>query len=329
MRFHSPEWLLLLLVIPFVVWQYVRATTHGTLLFSSIKNVARIRRSRAYYMRHSLLVLRVLAISALALALARPQIGDQTMRLTTEGIDIILTIDTSGSMRAEDLAPGRNRMEVAIDVSKDFVSQRPHDRIGLVVFGEDAFMHCPLTHDTASLLQFLDMIEIGTAGANATAIGDGIAASVLRLNNSDAKSKIIILLTDGVNNSGMISPEDAAEMARTLGIRLYTVGIGTKGAAPVPTRDFFGNVRYIQQWDDIDEEALIRIAEHTGGVYFRAEDLTSLENIYKEIERLEKAEIETVYYVNYSEMFTPFALAGALALIAEILLSHTRFRQIP
>ena len=328
-RLYNPWWLLLLLVIPVLIWNYFRTSAGGTVKFSSLGNVKRIKPSPSLHARHALLVLRCMALAALALALARPQRGKEDTRITTEGIDIILTLDTSGSMVAEDLARGRNRLDVAKEVVREFIKKRTNDRIGLVVFGAQAFTQCPVTLDYGVLLQFLDKVVIGTAGEQATAIGDALATAILRLRDSTAKSKVIILLTDGRNNSGQMPPETAAEMAKVLGIKIYTIGAGTRGFAPVPGYDFFGNKIYQKMQVDIDEHLLTQIATATTGAYFRATDETSLRKIYGDIDRMEKTKTEVFHYMEYKELFTRYTLAGAGLLLIELLLANTRFRKLP
>lgn len=328
-RFHDPEWFWLLTVLPLVIWHYARTRGGGALSFSSLKNIKRIRHSGSYYARHILLFLRIGGIVLLVCALARPQKGKEDTKITTEGINIVMTVDTSGSMIAEDLLPGKNRLDVAKVVMQEFIKKRSHDRIGLVVYGEDAYTQCPLTLDYGVLLDFLKHTEIGMAGKNSTSIGDALATSVMRLDDVESKSKVVILLTDGRNNSGIVSPEDAAEMARTLGVKVYTIGAGTIGNAPVPTRDFFGKKIYVQQRVDIDEKLLKHIANITSGKYFRATNEKSLESIYDDINRMEKTKTEVFHYMEYRELFTYYCLSGAALLLLETLLAHTRFRKLP
>ncbi len=329
MIFHDPWWLLLLLAVPGVIWHYFRHTAAGTIKYSDIHTLKRIRPSFSLYLRHGLLVLRCLAIIAIAVALARPQKGKEDTRITTEGIDIVLTIDTSGSMVAEDLARNKNRLDVVLDVIKEFVKKRQDDRIGLVVYGEEAYTQCPMTLDYGTLLQFIDRCKIGMAGENATAIGDALATSFLRLKDSKAKSKMIILLTDGVNNAGKLPPETAAEMAKSLGIKVYTIGAGTDGMAPVPAYDMFGN-RVLQPMRvEIDTNLLTFISNVTSGKFFRATDKSSLENIYSDIDKMEKTKQEVFKYMEWKELFTAFACAGGAFLLLELLLANTRFRTLP
>ncbi len=332
LRFHDPLWFLLLLIIPVIIWHYFRRNSEGTIKYSSISTLKKIRPSISLYYRHIILILRCAVIILFTLALARPQKGKEDTKVTTDGIDIILAVDTSGSMVAGDLTrnPDISRLDVAKQVVERFIKKRKNDRIGLVVYGEDAYTQCPLTLDYGVLLKFLDKCKIGIAGQNSTSIGDAIATSVLRMENSKAKSKIIILLTDGKNNSGLISPETAAEMARELGVKIYTVGVGTKDAyAPVPAIDMFGEKTYQRMPVDIDERLLNEIANVSSGKYFRATNENSLNKIYDDINKMEKTKIEVFHYMEYKEKFTVFAIAGAILLIIEILLANTKFKKLP
>jgi len=330
LRFHDPYWLLLLLIIPVIIWNYLRTSAKSSITFSAIDNLKKIKPSRSLYYRHVLLVLQCLAVAALAVALARPQKGKEDSKIITEGVDIIITVDTSGSMRAEDLAErGKNRLHVVKEVVKEFIKKRKDDRLGLIVYGEDAYTQCPLTLDYGVLLKFLEKCKIGMAGENSTSIGDAIATSALRLEDSKAKSKIVILLTDGRNNSGLIPPETAAEMARSLGVKIYTIGAGSKGMAPVPGRDFFGNTVYKRVPVDIDEDLLMHVANVTSGKYFRATNKSSLGKIYSDINKMEKTKVETFHYMEYKEKFANYAVAAAGLIVLNILFANTRFRKLP
>lgn len=328
LRFQDPWWLLFLLAIPVVVWRYMRAEG-GAVKYSSITRLRHIRPTLWLRLRHILVVLRCAAIGLLALALARPQRGREDTRVTTEGIDIMLVLDTSGSMVAEDLARNKNRLDVAKEVAKEFVLKRKNDRIGLVVFGEDAYTQCPLTLDYGVLLQFLDRVKIGMAGQDRTAIGDGLATALLRLRGSPGKSKVVILLTDGENNAGKIAPLTATEMARTMGVKVYTVGAGTRGLAPVPTVDPFGRRVMVPMEVSIDEELLQHMANVTSGMYFRATDAKSLKAVYDEIDKMEKTTTEVFHYMEWRELFGRYALAAGGLLVVEVVLANTRFRKLP
>jgi Ca-activated chloride channel family protein len=277
------------------------------------------------YLRHLPFVLRTISVALIIVILARPQSTNSWENRNTEGIDIMLTIDISGSMLAEDLKP--NRLEAAKNVAASFINGRPNDNIGLVVFSGESFTQCPLTTDHAILLNlFKDihskMIEDGTA------IGLGLANAVNRIKDSQAKSRVIILLTDGSNNRGEIAPVTAAEIARTFGIRVYTIGVGTRGEAPYPFQTPFG-IQYQNMPVDIDEPVLQQIASVTGGQYFRATDNTSLKSIYEEIDRMEKTKISVQQYSKKQEEYKPLALLVFALLLFELLLRNTLLRNIP
>lgn len=266
------------------------------------------------YLVHVLFGLRVLAISALILALARPQSSSSWQDVKTEGIDIVVAMDISSSMLARDFEP--DRLGAAKEVASEFIQNRPNDRIGLVVYSGESFTQCPLTTDHEKLINLFQELEHGMIN-DGTAIGMGLANAVNRLKESDAKSKVVILLTDGENNVGSIPPITAAEIATTFGVRVYTIGVGTRGKAPTPAMDMFGRKRYQMQDVNIDEETLQEIADVTGGKYFRATDNASLSNIYEEIDRLEKTVIEETQYEKKYEEFFPLALIAFGLLGAE------------
>ena len=329
MIFRDPYWLLLILLCPVIIYFSLTSRGKASLKYSDITLLKRIKPTLAVRLRPFLIVLKVAAIILLSIALARPQKGKEDTKVTTEGIDIMLTIDTSGSMEAEDLAKGRNRLDVVKEVTQDFIKRRQSDRIGLVVYGSEAYTQCPLTLDYGALSQFLDSCKIGMADGRATAIGDALATALLRLKDSTVTNKVVILLTDGVNNAGKIAPMTAAQTAKALGVKIYTIGAGTRGNAPVPTYDFFGKKVLTMMPVEIDEELLKNIATTTGGRYFRATEKESLENIYKEIDQLEKTKTESFTYMEWMERFpAPVFLAGIL-LILEALLLATRFQKLP
>lgn len=281
--------------------------------------------------RHILIVLRSLVIILLIIGLARPQAGKEETKITTEGIDIALALDVSGSMLAEDFeirGERHNRLFVVKDVVEGFVKGRKNDRIGMVVFAGMAYTQCPLTLDYGVFLQFLKKVEIGMI-EDGTAIGSAIGTCVNRLRESDAKSKVIILLTDGRNNAGEIDPLTAAEIAKTLKMKIYTIGAGTKGLAPFPTTDFFGNKVLKPVKVDVDDKILTEIAKMTGGMYFRATDTESLKEIYAEIDALEKTKVEVKQYTEYKELSPYFTLPAFGLFVLEIILANTRFRKIP
>lgn len=264
------------------------------------------------------------------MALARPQSGNKTTEVTTEGIDIMLCLDTSGSMQALDFKwdnERQNRLQVVKRVVGNFIKGRTNDRIGMVVFGEAAFTQCPLTLDYGVLLSFLDQVEIGMAG-DSTAIGSALGTCVKRLKDLKSKSKVVILLTDGRNNAGSLSPETAAEIATTFSIKTYTVGVGTEGEVPFLVDSIFGK-RYVYQRVDLDEDTLKEIARITGGTYFKATDTKALEAIYNQIDQLEKTKVEVKEYMEYNELFRWFLVPGLACILLEIILANTRFRKIP
>jgi Ca-activated chloride channel family protein len=301
------------------------------LKFSSGDLLGKPKASLKLRLSRNLVYLRPAAAVLLVLALARPQTPVADSKVQSEGIDIVLAIDCSTSMLAEDFRLGgerQNRLEVVKSVVKDFIMGRKNDRIGIVVFASRAYTVCPLTLDYGWLLDNLERVKTGLV-EDGTAIGSGIATSLNRLRDSKAKSKVIILLTDGRNNTGDISPLTAAEAAKALKIKIYTIGAGSKGPVPYPVKDFFGNTVYQPVQIDIDEDTLIKIADMTGGRYFRATDTESLRKIYKEIDGLEKTAIEEKGYLEYNELFGMFAVAALLLLLAEIILSNTLLRKIP
>lgn len=277
-----------------------------------------------HYLRHILFSFRVIAISLLIIVLARPQATNRFQDITTEGIDIILTIDISGSMLARDFKP--DRLEASKNVATEFISGRPYDRIGLVVFSGESFTQCPLTTDHAVLINLLRDIESGMI-EDGTAIGNGLATAVKRIKDSEAKSKVIILLTDGVNNRGEIAPLTAADIAKTFGIRVYTVGVGTHGMAPYPVQTPFG-LQYQNMPVEIDEDILRGISQETGGMYFRATDNDKLIQVYNEIDKLEKSKIDVRQFSRKDEKYLIPALIAFILIALEILARHSIFRNL-
>ncbi|PJA07444.1 MAG: aerotolerance regulator BatA [Flavobacteriales bacterium CG_4_10_14_0_2_um_filter_32_8] len=324
MTFANPNFFWLLLIIPLLILWYIfrEKKFQGTIKVTSIKSFGN---SPLTVFRHSLIVLRCLVIAALIMALARPQTSLSWQDVTTEGIDIIIALDISGSMLAEDFKP--NRLEASKEVAMDFISERPFDRIGLVVYGGESFTQCPLTTDHDVLLNLFSDIQNGMI-EDGTAIGMGLATAVSRLKDSEAISKVAILLTDGSNNSGAIPPVTAAEIAREFGIRVYTVGVGSNGSARMPMQDQFGRTVYQNVPVRIDETTLKDIAKITDGKYFRATNKNKLESIYQEIDRLEKSKIEVTEYKNKSEKFWPFAFVAALLFLIEFLMKNLIFKGI-
>jgi len=275
-------------------------------------------------------VLRCLAIALFVIALARPQSGTKASEVLTEGIDIVLCLDTSGSMQALDFKwenERQNRLQVVKKVVSDFIKGRKNDRIGMVVFGEEAFTQCPLTLDYGVLLSFLDQVKIGMAG-DSTAIGSALGTCVKRLKELKSKSKVVILLTDGRNNAGRVSPETAAKIAKTFNIKTYTIGVGTEGEVPFLVDTIFGK-KYVYQRVDLDEDTLKEIANITGGKYFKATNTKALEEIYNQIDKLEKTKVEVKEYMEYEELFGWFLLPALACILLEIVLANTRFRKIP
>jgi Ca-activated chloride channel family protein len=295
--------------------------------YSDLKIIRRSARTGRQKFRFLLTVFRVLAILTLIVAFARPQAGVENKEVSTEGIDIMLALDVSGSMKAEDFKP-QNRLYVAKEEIKKFVQKRQSDRIGLVVFSQSSFTQCPLTLDYGVLLNFLDQVRFGMI-KDGTAIGMALANCVNRLRESSSKSKVIILLTDGVNNAGEIDPLTAASLARTMGVKIYTIGVGKPGNAMYPVDDPIFGKRYVYLPNEIDEEGLREIAEKTGGKYFRARSEKELEQIYDEIDKLEKTEIKVSQYVQYRELFPFFVYFGLGFIVIEVVLGQTLFRKVP
>ena len=317
---------LFILFVPIIVWYILKQKKiNAGMQISSLKGFANIPVTYKYYLRHLVFTLRMLAVSALIFALARPQSTNSWQNITTEGIDIIMALDVSTSMLAMDLKP--NRLEAAKNVAQDFVKQRINDRIGIVVFAGESFTQCPLTTDHKVLVNLFGDIKTGLI-EDGTAIGMGLATSVNRIKDSEAKSKVIILLTDGVNNQGDISPITAAEIAKTFGIRVYTIGVGTMGEAPYPVQTPFG--KSVQNMEvKIDETTLKQIAKDTDGAYFRATDNAQLAEIYTEIDKLEKSKIDVQEFRNENEEFLFFALIGLGLFLLEIVVRFTLLKPRP
>ena len=316
-----------LAIIPIMMFWYWKRNKKMTpdITFSSLKIFNEIKPTIKEKLVHLPFVLRSIAVALLIIALARPQSFATGENVYTEGIDIAVVLDISGSMLAEDFKP--NRLEAAKDVIDEFIAGRTSDKIGLVVFSGKSFTQCPLTIDYSVLRNLLGEIKSGMI-EDGTAIGLAIANGVNRLKDSKAKSKILILLTDGVNNAGEIDPITAANIAQTFGIRIYTVGVGTRGNAPYPFQTPFG-VQYQMIPVEIDEAILQQVADITDGHYFRATDNKKLEEIYKEIDKMEKTRVEITSYRNAKELFYNWALAGLLLLFTEIVLSRTYLRRLP
>ena len=329
MHFASPHYLWLLTLLAPMIAYYVWRTMQGgaAIQISTVEGVARAPKSVRYYLRHLPFALRAAAFGLLVVALARPQQIEQNVRTSSEGIDIMLAIDVSASMLARDFEP--DRITAAKEVAGSFISDRYGDRIGLVAFAAEAFTQSPLTTDQSTLQTLLAQIRSGLIDDSGTAIGNGLATAINRLRESDAKSKVVILLTDGVNNRGEITPITAAEIAKAQNIRVYTIGVGTEGMAPYPAVDMFGNITFVKQKVEIDEKTLTAMAEMTGGRYFRATDNAKLKAIYDEINPLEKSKVEVTEHLSYHEQFLAWVLAALGLLLAEFLLANLVLKRIP
>jgi len=328
-HFSDPGFLLLLLAIPLLAWRYVRNLRQGqgSLRYSTTSALDGIRSSWTVRFRHFLFGISLLALALGILAMARPRKGTQAEEILTEGVDIVIALDASGSMAAEDFEP-RNRFVVAKMVVDEFVEGLRHDRAGLVIFAARAFTRCPLTLDYGTLRHVLNGTELGTI-EDGTAIGTALATGLNRLRESRAKSRVIILVTDGVNNRGEIQPLDAAKIARTLGVKIYTIGVGSSGTARVPVNDpVYGRI-YADMQVEIDEDSLRQIAETTGGLYYRATNRPSLERIFEDIGRLEKTEIRVKTYTHYNERFAGFLIPGLVLVFLGTIAGTTRFGKIP
>ena len=332
MEFANKEYLfLLLLIIPYLIWYVMfRKKSEPTLRMSDTFAFNYAPKSWRVKLMPLQLLLRIVTFTLIVIVLARPQTSNSWKNKSVEGIDIMLAIDVSTSMLAEDLKP--NRIEAAKAVASEFIIGRPNDNIGLSIFAGEAFTQCPMTTDHASLLNLLQNVRTDIAArgliSDGTAIGMGLANAVTRLKGSKAKSKVVILLTDGSNNRGDISPMTAAEIAQSLGIRVYTIGVGTNKVAPYPM-PVAGGVQYVNMPVEIDTKMLADIAASTEGDFYRATNTAELKNIYKEIDRLEKSKLNVKKFSKRYEAYQPFALAAAIALLLEILLRITVFRRIP
>jgi len=309
-------------VVGWYIWRQNRLNPY--MQVASVEGLKGVRTARPV-LRHVLFVLRMAVFALMIVVLARPQSSNRSETVTTEGIDIMMALDISGSMMAQDFKP--DRLEAAKKISTQFIAGRTNDRIGLVVFSGESFTQCPLTTDHTSLINLFNSVQNGMI-EDGTAIGLALANAVSRIKDSDAVSKVIILLTDGVNNRGSIEPMTAAEIAKTFGIRIYAIGVGTRGMALVPVKTPFG-VQYQNQETEIDENLLKEIAKMTDGQYFRATDNDALVKVYDEIDRMEKSKISVQEHHKKSEEYLKFALAAALILLLEILLRYTLLRNLP
>jgi Ca-activated chloride channel family protein len=317
-EFAHIEFLFALIVIPFLVGWYVYKywNRQPVLSFSTSSFLGSVKPLKARLV-HLPIVLRLIALSVIIVAIARPQSSSSWQDIKTEGIDIVLAVDISSSMLARDFEP--NRLEAAKEVAVEFIKSRPNDRIGLVVYSGESFTQCPLTTDHEKLINLFKDIKNGMI-TDGTALGMGLANAVNRLKESDAKSKVVVLLTDGENTAGSIPPITAAEIAATYGVKVYTIGVGTMGQAPMPIPDMFGRIRMQMVDVNIDEESLEKIADLTGGKYFRATDNEKLMNVYSEIDQMEKTIIEETQYEKKYEQFLPLALTALGLLLFELLI---------
>ena len=324
--FAQPTFLYLLLIIPLMIGFYIvrQQRTVASLRVPGSEPFAKTGKTFRHLLRHLLFGFRTIAVALLIIVLARPQSTDNFQDVSTEGIDIILTLDISGSMLARDFKP--DRIEASKNVATEFISGRPYDRIGLVVFSGESFTQCPLTTDHAVLINMLREMKSGMI-EDGTAIGMGLATAVNRIKDSDAKSKVIILLTDGVNNRGMIAPMTAAEIAKTYGIRVYTIGVGTQGVAPYPVQTPFG-VQYQDMQVEIDEAILKDISNMTDGKYFRATDNEKLKQVYAEIDKLEKSRMDVKQFKLKEEKFSISALIAFCLILLEVILRNTFLKNL-
>jgi Ca-activated chloride channel homolog len=329
-RFASPFFLLLLLVLAVIIFLKVRKKTSSQFKVSSLRGLEKVPQSFMVIFSNLLPLLKVSTLVLLIVALARPQFGDQKINVTTQGVNIILALDLSESMRALDFKKDKKivtRLEAVKGVVLDFIMKREGDRIGMVVFGSNAFTQLPLTRDYDTIAFILERLKIGAAGPR-TAIGDAIGISLKRLEDIKSKSNIIILLTDGKSNSGEISWQDAVKIASARKVKIYTIGVGTKGKAPFLVEDLFGK-RYVYQNVDVDLEALKTIAQQTNASFFQADNLKSLGKIYEMINNLEKTKVDVEKWVEYKEFYPWLIVPGLILLFFYILLTNTRFLKVP
>ncbi len=331
MTFANPWFLMLLPVLLMLAWLRGRYGGESAFLYSSVqlvKGITGITRSKAGAI---LPKMRWLALALLIIGLARPQLGEGHAKVTASGIDIVVALDLSSSMASEDFelqGQRANRLDVAKDVLEKFVLKRENDRIGLVAFAGRAYIAAPLTLDHDFFLNNLERLDIGSI-EDRTAIGSALTASLNRLKDVPSKSKIVILMTDGQNNAGQVPPLTAAEAAQALGVKVYTIGVGTHGVAPYPQTDMFGRKVYVSVKVDIDEDTLKQIAAKTGGKYYRADSSDTLRKVYAEIDRLEKTEVTIKKFQRYTDVFDYAVVPGLFLLLLEIILSHTVWRKLP
>ena len=325
-EFANPKLLWLLLLVPLaIIWYILRhKKQEASVTFSDLKGMVKLPKTWKAYLRHLLFALKMAALALLIVALARPQSSSTNSTSNIEGIDIVMAMDVSGSMLARDLKP--DRLTAAKNVASDFVKDRPGDRMGLVIFSGETFTQVPLTTDHGVMLNMLAEMKNGLID-DGTAIGDGLATAISRLKDSEAISKVVILLTDGMNNAGSVDPYTAAEIAKLYGIRVYTIGVGTYGTAPYPVQTMFGT-QMQQMKVEIDEKLLATIANSTGGKYFRANNNQKLDEIYQEIDKLERSKIEVTEFRRLHEEFYPLVAWALALLLLEFLLRKTIFRTL-
>lgn len=331
MSFQSPIFFLLIPLVLAAAYYARKKNTGAGIKFSTGHLLTKVKPSLKARLQCNLVFLRITALFFIIIALTRPRAPIEESKIQSEGIDIVLAVDVSTSMLAEDFkleGKRANRLAAVKDVVKDFIRGRQSDRIGITAFAGRAYTISPLTLDYEWLLQNLERVEIGMI-EDGTAVGLGISSSLNRLKDTPAKSKVVVLLTDGRNNTGNISPSLAAQTAKSLGVKVYTIGAGTKGMVPYPAKDFFGNTVYQSIKIDLDEDTLTAVAEKTGAKYFRATDTKSLREIYKEIDRMEKTPVEEKGYLEYKELFSVFLFIGLIVLFLEVVLSSTFLRKIP
>lgn len=326
MELLNKEILYLLAIIPLVVVYYIVLGRKRASIVVSTTGGVKAPRTLRYWLRHVPFVLRIAALAAVIVALARPVIVDHQEETTTEGIDIVIAMDISSSMLARDFTP--DRLSAAKQLATEFVAERSGDRISVVAFAGESFTQCPLTSDQATVGTMLSRLRSGVV-EDGTAIGNGLATAVNRLRESGAKSKVVILLTDGVNNRGQISPIMAAEIARDLGIKVYTIGVGSRDKAPMPAYDPFGNITYVMADVEIDEALLRDIASKTSGEYFRANNNEALKAIYEQINQLEKSKVEVTHYTTYEELYMGWLLLALLLLAAEFVVARVVLNRLP
>ncbi|MBR5131285.1 MAG: VWA domain-containing protein [Alistipes sp.] len=326
MTFQNPEILWLLVLVPLLVAYYIWVGRQRATLLVSTLGSGRAPRTLRYWLRHLPQALRLISLSLFIVALARPVEQHAQSETTIEGIDIVLAMDISGSMLAQDFKP--NRIESSKKMASEFVADRHGDRLSIVAFAGEAFTQCPLTSDRSAVQTSLARLRSGIID-DGTAIGNGLATAINRLRESSSKSKVVVLLTDGVNNSGSMSPLMAADIAKNMGIKVYTIGVGRRGQAPTPVMDAFGNVGLAMMNVEIDEELLREISSLTGGKYFRAENAEALTKIYDEIDQMEKSKVEINDYISYEELYLGWLVWGLILLIAELLISRVVLNRLP